>query len=181
MRTRREHHRSRSRLTFCPLRYGEELGPVQGVGYVNELIARLTNQPVQDETQTNRTLDLSPVTFPLNRTIYADFSHDNQMVAIYSAIGLFRQQEPLSTTHSDPERTWRISRMTPFAGRMVTEKVSCGGREFVRIFVDDALQSLEFCGAGRSGLCSLRAFVESQGYARNNGEGDFQKCFTSAG
>ena len=154
---------------------------MQGVGYVNELIARLTNQRVQDETQTNRTLDSSPVTFPLNRTIYADFSHDNQMVAIYSAIGLFRQPEPLSTTNPDPKRTWRISRMTPFAGRMVTEKLECAGRDFVRIFVDDALQPLEFCGAGRSGMCSLQAFVESQGYARNNGEGDFQKCFTSAG
>ena len=154
---------------------------MQGVGYVNELIARLTSQPVQDETQTNRTLDSSPVTFPLNRTIYADFSHDNQMVAIYSAIGLFRQQEPLPTTNADPKRTWRISRMTPFAGRMATEKLECAGRDFVRIFVDDALQPLEFCGGNSSGMCSLEAFVESQRYARSNGEGDFQKCSTSAG
>jgi len=71
--------------------------------------------------------------------------------------------------------------MTPFAGRMVTEKLECAGRDFVRIFVDDALQPLEFCGADLSGMCSLQAFVESQGYARNNGEGNFQKCFTSAG
>lgn len=152
---------------------------MQGVGYVNELIARLTGQPVQDETQTNRTLDTSPVTFPLNRTMYADFSHDNQMVAIYSAIGLFRQQEPLSTTNPNPKRTWRVSRMTPFAGRMVTEKLKCGGGDFVRILVDDALQPLEFCGAGPSGMCNLQAFVASQRYARNNGEGDFQKCFAS--
>ena len=161
------------------LRYGEELGPVQGIGYVNELIARLTGQPVRDETQTNRTLDTSPVTFPLNRTIYADFSHDNQMVAIYSAIGLFPQQEPLSTTNPDPQRTWRTSRMTPFAGRMVTEKLECAGGDFVRIFVDDALQPLEFCRAGPSEMCSLGAFVASQEYARNNGEGDFQKCIVS--
>ena len=154
---------------------------MQGVGYVNELIARLTNQPVQDETQTNQTLDSSPVTFPLNRTMYADFSHDNQMVAIYSAMGLFRQREPLSTTSPNPKRTWRISHMTPFAGRMVTEKLECAGRDFVRIFVDDALQSLEFCEAGHLGMCSLEAFVASQGYARGNGEGDFQKCFTSVG
>jgi len=152
---------------------------VQGVGYVNELIARLTGQPVQDETQTNRTLDSSPVTFPLNRTMYADFSHDNQMVAIYSAIGLFQQQKPLSTTSPDPKRTWRISRMTPFAGRMVAEKLKCAGGDFVRMFVDDALQPLEFCGAGPSGMCSLGAFVASQKYARTNGEGDFQKCFVS--
>lgn len=69
--------------------------------------------------------------------------------------------------------------MTPFAGRMATEKLECAGGDFVRIFVDDALQPLEFCGAGPSSMCSLSAFVSSQGYARDNGEGDFQKCFAS--
>ena len=72
---------------FC--RYGNPLGRVQGVGYVNELLARLTQTPVRDHTQTNRTLDGAPATFPLNRTLYADFSHDNQMAAIYAALGLF--------------------------------------------------------------------------------------------
>ena len=154
---------------------------MQGVGYINELIARLTSQPVQDETQTNQTLDLSPNTFPLNRAIYADFSHDNQMVAIYSAMGLFQQREPLSTTNPDPKRTWRVSRMTPFAGRMAIERLKCGGGDFVRVFVDDALQPLEFCGAGdHQGMCSLQAFVGSQKYARNNGDGDFEKCFAPA-
>lgn len=70
--------------------------------------------------------------------------------------------------------------MTPFAARMVTEKLKCAGGDFVRIFVDDALQPLEFCGADSSGVCSLQAFVESQTYARNNGEGDFQGCFDSS-
>ena len=79
------------------LSYGQELGPVQGVGYVNELIARLTDSPVHDSTQTNRTLDSNATTFPLNRTFYADFSHDNEMIAIYSAIGLFRPPQPLKT------------------------------------------------------------------------------------
>jgi len=157
--------------------YGQKLGPVQGVGYTNELIARLTGKPVKDETQTNRTLDSSPVTFPLDRTLYADFSHDNQMVAIYSAIGLFKQEKPLPTTSSDPNRTWRVSRLVPFAGRMVTEKLRCGKGDFVRIFVDDALQPLDFCAADLSGLCSVDDFVKSQSYARHNGKGDFQKCF----
>jgi len=69
--------------------------------------------------------------------------------------------------------------MTPFAGRMVTEKLKCAEGDFVRIFVDDALQPLGFCGAGPSGMCRLEAFVVSQRYARNNGEGDFQKRFAS--
>lgn len=52
---------------------GQEFGPVQGVRYVNELLARLTGQLAQDETLTNHTLDDNPATFPLDRAFYANF------------------------------------------------------------------------------------------------------------
>ncbi|KAF8887236.1 histidine phosphatase superfamily [Gymnopilus junonius] len=183
--------------------YGQPLGPVQGVGYINELLARLTESPVRDNTQTNRTLDSSPITFPVNRTFYADFSHDNQMIAIYAAMGLFKQPGPLDPTKmdTDPGRTWVTSHLTPFSGRMVVERLSCSltdtslgrfGRRvdvqrkddevergtFVRVLVNDALQPLEFCDGDADGLCALDAFVRSQAYARNDGEGDFEKCFS---
>lgn len=49
----------------------------------------------------------------------------------------------------------------------------------MRIFVNDALQSLELCGGADSdGLCRLRNFVDSQSYARNDGDGDFEKCYS---
>ncbi|KAF4575445.1 hypothetical protein EYR36_006805 [Pleurotus pulmonarius] len=159
--------------------YGQELGPVQGVGYINELIARLKRIPVVDHTQTNRTLDGDPATFPLDRAIYADFSHDNQMIAIYAALGLFKQERSLDPLHMDPRpsRTWVTSRLVPFGARMVVEKLACGdgGEEFVRILVNDVVQPLDFCGGGE--LCSLDAFVESQAFARDDGQGDFGKCF----
>ena len=169
-------------------RYGQTLGPVQGVGYINELLARLTGLPVEDNTQTNRTLNSSPITFPLNRTLYADFSHDNEMIAVYASLGLFKQPAPLDPTYPDPQRTWITSHLTPFSGRMVTERLSCyipgsrtaemeGSNAYVRILVDDDLQGLEFCGANEDGMCELDAFVESQAYARNDGEGDFEKCY----
>jgi hypothetical protein len=158
---------------------------VQGVGYVNELLARLTGKPVDDHTQTNRTLDASPKTFPLDRTLYADFSHDNEMVSIYAALGLFKQyllpDQKLDPTIPSPLRTWITSRLVPFSARMVVEKLECfrdplPKQDFVRILVNDAVQPLEFCG-GIGGLCELHAFVASQGYARNDGNGDFEKCF----
>ena len=121
------------------------------------------------------------------------------MVAIYSAIGLFKQSADLDPTLPDPKRTWYISRMTPFSGRMVTERLTCPGRAtmrhgdkkllstrsdsdsdshtFVRILVNDALQPLKFCGGDKDGLCTLDAFVESQAYSRENGQGDFERCF----
>ena len=157
--------------------YGQALGRVQGVGYVNELLARLTGQPVRDHTQTNSTLDGNQATFPLGRALYADFSHDNQLIAIFAAMGLFPQKTPLDPTKPDASRTWRTEKMVPFSARMVTERLSCGGKAGVRVLVNDAVMPLEFCGAKGDGVCTLDAFVESQSYARNDGEGDWAKCF----
>ncbi|KAJ7685564.1 histidine phosphatase superfamily [Mycena polygramma] len=157
------------------------LGRVQGVGYTNELLARLTRSAVRDHTQTNRTLDADPATFPLDRSVYADFSHDNTMVAIFGALGLFPQPRALSTEKPDARRTWRAHEMVPFAGRMVVERLACAGHRsgaYVRILVNDALQPLEVCNADDDSLCTLPAFVDSQSYARNNGKGDWEKCFT---
>lgn len=174
------------------LRYGQALGPVEGVGYINELLARLTSIPVNDTTQTNTTLNASPVTFPLNRTIYADFSHDNQLIAIFSAMGLFRQKTPPDPKQygADPTRTWITSQLTPFAGRMVLESMLCSrisqtltdgetdSEQFVRVLVNNAVQPIEFCmGVTADGLCALDKFVESQSYATSGGGGDWQKCF----
>ncbi|KAJ7618166.1 acid phosphatase [Mycena polygramma] len=159
--------------------YGAFLGRVQGVGYINELLARLTDTPVNDSTQTNTTLTNNPATFPFNRPLYADFSHDNQMAAIYSAMGLFPQATPLDPTHPAP-RTWVASLLVPFSARMVVERLRCGtGTQFVRVFVNDALQPLDFCAGNKgTGICGLQAFVASQEYARSGGNGDWEMCFS---
>ncbi|KAJ3927688.1 MAG: acid phosphatase [Lentinula lateritia] len=169
--------------------YGQPLGPVEGIGYINELIARLTSSPVNDTTQTNSTLDRSPVTFPLDRTIYADFSHDNQLIAIYTAMGLFKQARALDPTNSNFDSTngsWITSQLVPFSARMVIEKIQCGigssrqdeDGDYIRILVNDAVQSLDFCaGVSKEGICRVSEFVESQSYATNGGNGDWQKCF----
>lgn len=100
------------------------------------------------------------------------------MAAIYAALGLFRPGRPLDPRAPDPQRMWVSSRLFPFSGRLVTERLDCDGDTFVRMLVDDALQDLNFCGAGKDGMCRLDAFVESQAYARSDGDGDFEKCFS---
>ena len=145
----------------------------------------MTDTPVKDQTQTNRTLDSSPTTFPFGRSIYADFSHDDQITAIISAIGLFRQREFLDPTKPDPERTWHTSAIVPSSGRFVFERLTCSSNgkseARIRVLAQDQVQPLEFCGADDSGLCTLNAFVESQSFARDNGNGDFEKCFADSG
>ena len=105
------------------------MGPIQGVGYITELIGRLKNSPARQSPQTNSTLLASPETFPLDRTIYVDFSHDNLIIAVFSAMGLFNQTDgPLDTTKITKDRTWITSKMVPFSGHMTVERLSCSAR-----------------------------------------------------
>ena len=49
----------------------------QGIGYVQELVARLTHTPIATHnTSTNATLDDDPRTFPLNDSLYVDATHE---------------------------------------------------------------------------------------------------------
>ncbi|KAK9775676.1 putative 3-phytase [Seiridium cardinale] len=160
--------------------YGNPLGPTQGVGFTNELIARLTNTSVQDHTSTNSTLDSSPDTFPLGLPLYADFSHDNDMTAIYSALGLYNATAPLSnvTLETTAETNgYSASWTVPFAARMYVEKMTCSGadEELVRVLVNDRVIPLETCGADELGRCTLNAFVASLSFAESGGFWD--QCF----
>lgn len=115
------------------------------------------------------------------------------MLPVFVALGMFNVT---GEDAPDPERMpvgkekgrrWRAREMVPFSARMVVERLACGagvrgegerGEEaYVRIFVNDALQPLEFCGGDVHGLCTVDEFVESQGYARRNGDGDFERCY----
>lgn len=153
---------------------GNPLGATQGVGYVNELLARLTETPVIDHTTTNSTLDSDTATFPLDRKVYADFSHDNDISGILAALGLYNKTQLLpNTTIQDTKKTHGYSAAwtVPFAARLYVEKLQCKHEkeEFVRVIVNDRIHPLEFCGADKHGRCTLSKFVESQSFSRSGG------------
>ncbi|KAF6838128.1 phytase [Colletotrichum musicola] len=158
---------------------GNPLGPTQGVGFTNELLARLTKKPVEDRTSTNSTLDADPTSFPLDKVLYADFSHDNDMMSIYGALGLYNETAPLSKTNrtsAQDAKGFTASWTVPFAARMYVEKMKCGSDdEMVRILVNDRVVPLNGCGADNLGRCKLDAFVNSQKFARGGGLWD--QCF----
>lgn len=55
------------------------------VGYVAELLSRLTGDRSyvrKDKTQVNHTSDQETASFPLDRKVYIDFTHDNQLSRI---------------------------------------------------------------------------------------------------
>ncbi|KFH44539.1 3-phytase A-like protein [Hapsidospora chrysogenum ATCC 11550] len=184
---------------------GNPLGPTQGVGYVNELIARLTGEPVDDQTTTNSTLNASPETFPLDRKLYADFSHDNTMTSIYGALGLYNGTGDLPVEQWLPAQEaggYSAAWTVPFAGRMYVEKMRCGSggggggggggsaevegpqeeeeeeeeEELVRVLVNDRVVPLQTCEADSLGRCRLSAFVQSLSFARDGGL--WHECFT---
>lgn len=153
------------------------LGPTQGVGYVNELIARLAHKPVQDHTSTNTTLDSTPPTFPLNRLLYADFSHDNTMMTVYGALGLYTNATDLPTDHRVPPKKadgYSASQAVPFGARMYVEKMQCGSDDYemVRILVNDRVVLPKGCKADKHGRCEINDFLNGLDFAKKGGHWD---------
>ncbi|KAG8998182.1 hypothetical protein FRB95_004367 [Tulasnella sp. JGI-2019a] len=111
--------------------YGNPLGRARGSGWVNELVARLTGSSVSMSGCVNRTLDTDPATFPLPPnapSIFADFSSDNNMAGILSALGILHDDMPLPPLGPPPaDRLWVASKLVPFATKLVVEKISCDG------------------------------------------------------
>ncbi|QRV98153.1 histidine phosphatase family containing protein [Ceratobasidium sp. AG-Ba] len=171
--------------------YGSQYAPSEGVGWVNELISRLTGWPVYDHTSTDSTLDSSQSTFPYGPSapkIFADFSSDNNIDKILSALGILRDNTELPPSGPIPtNRQFYVSRIVPFAGSTVVEKLNCSetssrpAGDYVRILVNDAVvtQNSSYCHpwGTAEGLCPLGGFLNSQAFAVSGG--NWTSCFSN--
>ncbi|KAG8684231.1 hypothetical protein FRC11_012430 [Ceratobasidium sp. 423] len=170
--------------------YGSVYARSLGAGWVNELLSRLTGEPVQDSTSTNSTLDSNYETFPIGPSaprIFADFSSDNNIATILSSLGILRDSVPLPSTGPIPSsdtQQFVVSKMVPFGGLTLVEKLSCSGSklegDYVRIIINDAtisLDSIPECAGSEklNGLCPLDKFLQGQAFARSGG--NFSSCF----
>lgn len=80
-------------MTYPRLRYdsafGAPLSRALGIGYIQELVARLTHTPIErHNSSTNSTLDDNPITFPLDHSLYVDATHE--VVVLNSKFGISR-------------------------------------------------------------------------------------------
>jgi len=123
-----------------------------------------------DRTKVNHTLP-----FPLRHSFYVDFTHDNQMAAVVSAMGLFKDESPPMASSLDPARQWVFSSIAPFGGRLVVERISCAGALFVRVLANDRVLKLTG-NRHHEGIVPLDDFVTRQGFATSNGNGTFATC-----
>ena len=70
------------------------------------------------------TLDSMHTTFPLNQTLYFDFSHDTNIVSIFTALGFVQFANLLPAVGPLANYTPLVSRLTPFGARMDIEIIS---------------------------------------------------------
>jgi hypothetical protein len=108
--------------------YGNPTGRAQGVGYLQELLARLQNEFIMSSNSSvNSTITNNAKDFPLGRPFYSDFSHDDIIISVMTAMSLDYLKDPPSLTQypPDPKRKFILSHLTPFTARLITEVVGC--------------------------------------------------------
>ncbi|RKF61237.1 3-phytase A [Erysiphe neolycopersici] len=119
---------SLSILYYFSFSHGNPTGRAQGIGYVQEMMARLNNSLISNSfTSVNSTLDGNPATFPTSQAFYADFTHDDVILSTLAALSVDYFYAPPNITEfpPDPARKFILSQLTPFGARLVTETIGC--------------------------------------------------------
>ncbi|QYT00995.1 3-phytase [Trichoderma simmonsii] len=97
-------------------------GRAIGIGYQQEVLARLKNHTLgYSGSQINVTLDNNTETFPLNQSLYFDFSHDTNIVSILTAFGLRQFAEELPADRYPGAHNFTVAHITPFGARLDIE------------------------------------------------------------
>lgn len=91
--------------------WGNPTGRAQGIGYLQELLARLQNQYIDSsDSSVNSTLDNNEDTFPLGREFYADFTHDDIIVSLLTAMSMdyFKDAPDVNTVSPKSSVLWAM-------------------------------------------------------------------------
>lgn len=126
-----EHTDQRACRVCTNLLQGNPTGRAQGLGYQQELLARLTKQYLtSSNSSVNYTITNNPEDFPLDRPFYADFSHDDIIISVLTSMSVdyFREHPSLTQFPPDPDRHFILSHLTPFGARLYTEVIGCAGK-----------------------------------------------------
>jgi len=178
--------------------YGDPYARTLGSGWVNELVARLQGRiPEQGWPigPLNTTLDSAWDTFPIGKgapEIFADFTSDNSILPILAALSLLKPPSDLPLSHVPLASTFPVSQITPFAGNLIVERLTCrdpsswtprfyrkGSRwsDYIRVLVNDAPVPLQDCGPEgvERGICELNTWIKNQAFSTDGGE--WEKCY----
>lgn len=163
---------------------GSAQGRASGLGYVDELIDRITGTMPNSTVQgVNSTLDENPTYFPLNQTLYIDFTHDIDISYTFAALGLSQFGEALPPTGPPANQQFIASNLVPFGARFVTEVITCdtpinaqhlpvtsssstGNTTYIHIISNQRTiplgNSFSVCGNRVDGWCELNNFLAAE-------------------
>ncbi|KAI0652160.1 phosphoglycerate mutase-like protein [Trametes meyenii] len=170
---------------------GNPATAAQGIGYVQQLVARLTQTPLTEfATNLNATLDGNNVTFPLNQPIYVDATHDTVISTILVALNFttMAANGPLPIDHIPKHQTYTAQHLVPFASNLVGQVLSCPAshkshkkESFIRFLLNDGvvpLTGIAHCSENKDGLCAVADFVK--GMKERIAEVDYEyDCFAN--
>ncbi|KAJ4366217.1 hypothetical protein N0V83_007853 [Neocucurbitaria cava] len=164
--------------------FGSPVGRAIGIGYVQEVLARMQHHVITDPTaQINVTLDNNTSTFPIDQNINLDFSHDAGIISILVAFGLTQFNDVLPTTHILQDRQFIMSHLQPFAGRLDIEVIKAPApvnakrsdsniylegkpTSYVHFILNQRTiplgKSHEECGDRDDGWCEMETFLRIQ-------------------
>ena len=174
-------------------------GRAVGIGYVEEILARLQGHLITSPTaQDNITLDSMNSTFPLNQTLYFDFSHDTNIAAILTAFGLTQFAPLLPEKGPIPSnRSLNVAHLQPFGARLDIEiikaphPVSASRANSSNVYTDTTGPETTYihfilnqrtlplgasfpsCGNRTDGWCEIKAFLATQQDSLATAEYDF--------
>lgn len=157
------------------------VGRALGIGYVQEVVARLQNHTLGYQgSQINTTLDDNTITFPLNQTLYFDFTHDASIISILTAFGFTQFSTVLPPTKYPGPHNLTLSYLVPFGARLDIEVIktpsplaadrtyiSGSATTYVHFILNQRTLPLGFsfpeCDSTRlDGWCELDTFLEVQ-------------------
>lgn len=153
---------------------GSPNSAARGVGYVQELVARLTKTPLTVfDTNLNGTLDGNPITFPLDQPIYADATHDVVIASIITALNFttMAANGPLPWDRIPVGQTYHVQDIAAYSSNLVGQVLSCPASEkskekqkYIRFLLNDGgvpLTGISHCETpNKDGLCLLDNFVQ---------------------
>lgn len=96
----------------------------------------MTNQYITaSNSSVNSSLTNNAQDFPLDRPFYADFTHDDIIISVLAAMSVDYFHEPPGLTDypPNPERHWRMSKITPFGAKLITEVIGCADQDPVAV------------------------------------------------
>ncbi|EJU01676.1 phosphoglycerate mutase-like protein [Dacryopinax primogenitus] len=150
--------------------WGSPVARGLGLGYVKELVARLTNTPIAvHDSTTNSTLDDNPITFPLGSSLYVDATHETVVLNILTALNLssFAAAGPPPADHIPEKRSFIASQVVPFGTNVQFQVLSCAATPDpqIRIILNDGvvpLEGLGDCPYQQDGMCAVHTFVAAE-------------------